>query len=168
MELCVGLFGTCGGSVWREPFMTRYSELGIPFFNPQVDDWNPAFAEVEAAHLANDAIVLFPITGETYAGGSLAECGFSILQAIRLDDRRDFVIMIERDLDPSLDDEVARRESSRARALVRQHLIKLRLPNVYLVDDLETMLSISETLFEAAQLRSRLTQFNPHNRVTAL
>lgn len=168
MELCVGLFGTCGGSRWREPFIARYTDLAIPYFNPQVDDWDEAFAETEAVHLANDAIILFPVTGETYAGGSLAECGFSILQAIRLDDRRDFVIMIDRSLDPSLDDAIARKESMRARALVRQHLIKLRLPNVYLVDDLETMLEISETLYAAAKLRSRLVRFNPHNRAPAL
>ncbi len=69
----VGLFGTCGGSLWREPFEAKYNEQGIVFFNPQVDDWNPSMADIEAQHLAEDEIILFPITGETYGTGSLAE-----------------------------------------------------------------------------------------------
>ena len=113
IQPCVGLFGTCGGSRWRDPFMKRYGELGIQFFNPQVEDWKPEDAEAEADHLAEDAIILFPITGETYGTGSLAETGFSALQAIKLNRHRDFVVMIERELDPPLNDQVARKESIR-------------------------------------------------------
>lgn len=163
--LAIGLFGTCGKSKWRQPFMKRYHELGIDFFNPQVDDWKPEMAVEEAKHLAEDAVVLFPITGETYASGSLAEVGFSILNAIKLDDRRDFVIMIEMQLDESLDNADMRKESLRARALVVQHLKKLRLPNVYIVDTLEQMLEISLELYEAAAIREPLRVFNPQNRV---
>lgn len=162
--LTVGLFGTCGKSKWRQPFMEKYRELGIDFFNPQVDDWKPEMAVEEAKHLAEDAVVLFPITGETYASGSLAEVGFSILNAIKLDDRRDFVIMIEMKLDESLDNEVACKESLRSRALVVQHLKKLRLPNVYIVDTLEQMFSISLDLYAAAKIREPLRAFNPQNR----
>jgi len=163
MKVCIGMFGTCGGSRWREPFIERYEEAGIAFFNPQVDDWKPECAVEEADHLANDAVVLFPITGETYATGSLAETGFSMLNAIRLDDRRDFVIMVEQELDPSLDDAVARKESLRARALVLQHLKKLRLSNLYVVSSLEEMLEVSLVLYEGARLRAPLSRFNPHN-----
>lgn len=164
MELCVGMFGTCGGSTWRDPFTSTYRDMNIPSFNPQVDDWNESLAIVEAEHLANDAIILFPVTGETYGIGSLSECGFSILQAIRLDDRRDFVLMIDNTLDESLDDPALRKESMRARALVRQHLLKLRLPNVYIVDDLDTMLYVSLELYKSALIREDLAQFNPQNR----
>lgn len=163
--LAIGLFGTCGKSKWRQPFMEKYQELGIDFFNPQVDNWQPEMAVEEAKHLAEDAVVLFPVTGETYASGSLAEVGFSILNAIKLDDRRDFVIMIEMKLDESLDNEVARKESLRSRALVVQHLKKLRLPNVYIVDTLEEMLAISLQLHEAARIREPLRAFNPQNRM---
>lgn len=104
--------------------MKRYGELGIQFFNPQVEDWKPEDAEAEADHLAEDAIILFPITGETYGTGSLAETGFSALQAIKLNRHRDFVVMIERELDPALNDPAARKESLRSRALVRKHLEK--------------------------------------------
>ena len=37
-----------------------------------------------AEHLADDEIVLFPITKDTYAMGSLSEVGFSFLQAVKL------------------------------------------------------------------------------------
>lgn len=117
--LTVGLFGTCGGSKWRDPFKARYEELGIKYFDPNKEDWKPEDAEEEAQHLVEDEVILFPVTGETYGSGSLSEVGFSILQAIRLDDRRDFVILIESELDEALSDETARKESLRARALVK-------------------------------------------------
>ena len=160
---CIGLFGTCGGSKWRDPFMKRYEELGYDYFNPQVDNWTPEMAEEEARHLADDEIILFPLTGETYATGSLAEVGFSILQAIRLDDRRDFVIMIDMGLDKSLDANPGMcKESIRARALVKQHLKKLRLGNIYLVETLEEMLEVSLVLYRSALGRVPLKKYNPH------
>lgn len=162
--LCVGLFGTCGNSKWRVPFMERYNSEAIPFFNPQVDHWKPEDAIKEAQHLASDALILFPITGETYGTGSLAETGFSVLNAIRLDDRRDFVILIAQSLDDALDNAVARKESLRARALVKEHLKKLRLANLYVVDTLDEMLEISITLFRAAEMREPLRRFNPHEK----
>lgn len=159
IQPCIGLFGTCGGSRWREPFMARYAELGIQFFNPQVDDWKPEDAEIEAEHLAEDAIILFPITGETYGTGSLAETGFSALQAIKLNCHRDFVVMIERELNPSLDDEVARKESLRSRALVRKHLEKLDIASLYVVDSLDDMLELSVELHAIAIARQRAERF---------
>ena len=162
--LVIGMFGTCGKSRWREPFVKRYQKESIEFFNPQVADWKPEDAVKEAEHLANDEVILFPVTSETYATGSLSEVGFSILQAIRLDDRRDFVVMIEQKLNDDLDNPIARKESLRARALVLQHLKKLRLKNVYVVSSLEEMLEISIQLFKAAQIRSPLARFNPHNQ----
>jgi len=160
----VGLFGTCGNSKWRDAFTERYQQLGISFFNPKVDDWQPERAIEEARHLAEDEIILFPITGETYGLGSLAEVGFSILQAIRLDDRRDFVIMIEMSLSEALSDEVARMESLKGRALVMQHLKKLRFRNVYLVDTLSEMLEASIQLYRAVEIKKPLERFNPQNK----
>lgn len=160
----VGLFGTCGGSKWRVPFKERYTKEGITFFDPQVDNWEPEMATVEADHLAEDEIILFPVTGETYGTGSLAETGFSILQAIRLDDRRDFVIMVEQQLNEILDNLVARKESLRARALVKKHLEKLRLSNLFLVDTLTQMLEVSVQLYRAAVIKKSLLGFNPHRK----
>lgn len=180
-RLCVGLFGTCGGSRWREDhFIPRYDERGIPWYNPQVENWDPSCVEEEANHLANDAIVLFPVTNETYAFGSLAETGFSMLNAIRLDDRRDFVLFIAQDIaatDPKgsrLDDRLNEdgtpnqqskaKDSLRTRALVKQHLIKLRLPNVYVVGSLEEMFDVSVRLWDSVRIRWPLRALNPHRR----
>lgn len=164
MKLCIGLFGTCGKSKWREPFMAEYEQLGISFYNPNKANWVPSDAEEEAEHLADDAVILFPVTDETYATGSLAETGFSILNAIRLDDRRDFVIMIAPDLEEELKNEnpTAAKESIRARALVRQHLKKLRLSNLYVVESLAEMFEVSVALYRAAEIRVPLQVLNPH------
>ena len=160
-KLCVGLFGTCGGSTWRDPFMDKYDELGIEYFNPKVEDWDPSMAEVEADHLATDQIILFPITSETYASGSLSEIGFSVMSAMKLDDRRDIVVLIDQELDDSLmADAVPAKESLRARALVKQHLLAQNLPNVYLVDTLEDMLDVSLALYEAAKHTDKLQKFS--------
>jgi len=161
----IGLFGTCGNSTWRQNFIKRYDELGYQYYNPQVVDWKPDDAEIEAEHLANDEIILFPVTSETYAAGSLAEVGFSILQAIKLDDRREFVILIDGFLDEVLhENKVAAKDSLRARALVKQHLKKLRLSNLYLVDTMDELLEASILLYSAAQTRKNLQHLNPHHK----
>lgn len=138
-KACIGLFGTCGKSTFRKDlFIPRYRSHGLSeeeWFNPQKEDWKPEDAAIEADHLANDQVILFPVTGETYATGSLAEVGFSILSAIKLDDRRDIVVAIEPILDaPLMEDKILAKESLRARALVSQHLLKLRLSNLFLID----------------------------------
>jgi hypothetical protein len=161
--LTIGLFGTCGSSRWRDSFIERYQEQGISFFNPQVENWKEEDAEIEAQHLADDKVILFPVTNETYGSGSLAEVGFSILNAIKLDDRRSFVVMISKDLNPELNDPIARKESLRARALVFQHLRKLRLSNLYMVDKLEDMFEISLKLYRAAEIIFPLEKYNPHH-----
>jgi len=150
-NLTVGLFGTCGDTVFRETmFIPFFEENNIPYFNPQVKEWDPSMAKLEAEHLANDGAILFPITRDTYSLGSLAEAGFSILNAIKLDDRRDFVILIDDDLMPDLmEDKNLAKESLRSRALVKQHLLKLNFSNVYLVNTLSTMLGLSKSLWEA-------------------
>lgn len=162
--ITIGLFGTCGNSRWRELFMRRYEELGISYFNPQVENWDSSCAEEEARHLAEDQIILFPVTDETYGLGSLSEVGFSILQAIKLDDRREFVVMIASDLAPHLNDPLAGKESFRSRALVKQHLKKLRLSNLYLVDTLEELLEVSLQVYKSVELREPLKRFNPQNK----
>jgi len=84
--ITIGLFGTCGNSQWRVPFMKKYNERCIEFFNPVVPDWKPENAEIEAEHLILDEVVLFPVTNETLATGSLAEVcfTFSIFHIINL------------------------------------------------------------------------------------
>lgn len=159
----IGLFGTCGGSKWRDPFKLEYAEKGISYFDPNKIDWKEEDAKEEARHLAEDDIILFPITNETYGTGSLSEVGFSILNAIRLDKQRHFVVMIEHELLPELNDVIARKESLRSRALVIEHLKRQRLKNLYLVETLEKMLEISLVLFDIAEKQEGLSKYNPQN-----
>jgi len=170
-KLCIGMFGTCGNTTWRkEMFIPAYEQNGlvngVDFFNPQVDDWKPELAQIEAEHLAEDSILLLPVTKETYGTGSLAETGFSILQALKFDDRRDLVILIDETLEDSLmADKVQAKESLRARALVKQHLKKLAYTNLYVVDTLEEMRDLSIKIYQSQKiLKDFQNKYNPHKR----
>lgn len=162
-ENCIGLFGTCGNSKWREIFIDYFKETDINYYNPQVKEWNASMAVIEAKHLANDSIILFPITNETYAVGSLSEVGFSVLNALRLD-RRDFVVMIQQSLsDELMEDKERATESLRARALVYQHLKAQNLPNIYLVENLTDMLEVSKVLYLSNVLRNKVSKYSLKN-----
>jgi hypothetical protein len=162
MSNVVGLFGTCGKSLWRDDFISMYESEGIVYYNPKVDDWQPEMAQLEADHLANDSVILFPVTSEEYSIGSLSEVGFSVLNAIRLDDRRDFVIMIDQKLDADLTDKAMCKASLTARALVHQHVLKMRLSNLYVVDNLTDMLKVSVALYKSNEIRESVSKFIVH------
>lgn len=144
----IGLFGTCGGSNWRESFINEFIEKDIQFFNPNKQDWNPEDAESEASHLISDDIVLFPITGETFGTASLAETAFSVLRCITEHKNKYAVIMIE-DLNEELKktNPQAYKESRNAREIVKAHLFKIEDPNVFVVDNLEKMQKIAVALY---------------------
>jgi hypothetical protein len=160
--MTIGLFGTCGDSKWRDTFMEVYDKKGISYFNPVKDDWKVEDAKIEAEHLANDEIILFPVTNETLGLGSLGEVGFSILQAIKLDSNRDIVVMIEDDLSDEaksqFDDSMVR-ESIKMRALIKAHLNKLNYTNVYLVDNLNDMLTVSLKLYDIQEIKEYLDNY---------
>ena len=157
MIMTIGLFGTCGNSTWRKEFIETYKFNDVEFFNPQVDDWSPELAEIEAEHLANDEIILFPVLAETSGLGSLGEVGFSILQAIKLDSTRNVIVMIDKTCD--IEDEAVKKESIRARALVMAHLKKLKYPNVYLVENLSDMLDLSLKLHAIEVIRKGFDKY---------
>lgn len=155
-DLTVGMFGTCGKTTFRQDmFIPKFDEIGVKYFNPQVEDWDPSLAQIEAHHLANDEIVLFPITSATYGLGSLSEVGFSFVQAIKLNKDRDFVLLIDQHVDPELFiDDVEKKtsrdmavESVKLRALVYNHVKKMRMNNVYLVNTLDEMLKLTVSLY---------------------
>ena len=160
----IGLFGTCGRSTWRDDFISIYESEELEFYNPLKVDWNPEDVVEEAKHLAEDEIILFPITSETYGLGSLAEVGFSILNAIRIDNSRFFVILIDDDVIEELKNEnpALAKESKRNRALVKNHLSKLLLSNLYIVDNMEDLLQCSIVLYQAAIAKNLVSKFNPH------
>ncbi len=157
-QVCIGLFGTCGGSKWRDAFVYAYAERGMNFFNPQVDNWTPECADIEADHLANDDIILFPVTGETFGTASLAEIGFAVAQVQQSNTNRSVVIMI----DPSVNEvlltsnPVMAKDNSRTRTLVRAHLQKIKRPNVYIVEDLAEMFNVSIDLYNIHTRLNRL------------
>jgi hypothetical protein len=159
----VGLFGTCGDSTFRQDlFIPAYDELGIPYFNPQVEDWKPELAEVESDHVAYDVVQCWPVLGSTYGSGSLAEQGYSIAQSLRsASPLPKFVIpLIEMELDEALTETAARTESERARELAAKHLAKNASPNVFMVSSLEEMLETSIILYGAAKAIVELTRTN--------
>jgi len=151
--ITVGLFGTCGGSQWRAPFIELFEKKGISFFNPVVPNWNDSFAAIEAEHLVEDEIVLFPVTDETTGFGSLAESGYSIAQALRSNSERFVLIYIAPNVNEALQvaDPAQAKESKKARALALAHIKRqaLTFPNVYVVDSMDKMLSITEPLHTA-------------------
>jgi len=122
---------------------------GIPYFNPQVDEWDPSLAAIEAEHLSEDRIITFCVTSETYGFGSLAEVGFCVAQA-KQDTDRQFIIYIDGDLDLHLTDAFGRGESTRARKLVREHLSQMDLPNLFVVESLEEASALSLALWVTA------------------
>jgi len=150
----IGLFGTCGETTFRQDiFIPEYEQRGIEYFNPQVDDWKPELADIEADHLAHDVVQCWPVLGSTYGTGSLAEQGYSVASSLRAPTPLPkFVVpMIEQELSDSLTDEVARKESLRARKLAATHLALNASPNVFVVDNLDEMLETSITLHGVAQ-----------------
>jgi hypothetical protein len=173
-EITIGLFGTCGSSKWRDKFISIYESRGINYFNPVKEDWKPEDAQIEAEHLANDDIICFPVTHETYAFGSLGEVGFSILQAIKMDQRRDIIIMINPEVEiektelvigsgvfmaPSLVVDAQTKDSIKMRALVMAHLRKINYPNVYIVNTLKNMLDLSMYLHAIQVLKEGVKQY---------
>ena len=161
----IGLFGTCGESRWRDVFVELYSRHGISFFNPQVahETWDPDQAGEEAWHLANDALVLFPITNESYALGSLAETGFS--SSDRWSHNRFVVIYVAPDLTPALyaENQAAAQGSKRARKLVLEHLKKTNNPNVFVAYSMAEVLAVSLKLYGALALMQAAREPKTHD-----
>ena len=149
--MTVGLFGTCGNSQWRTPFIESFEKNKISYFNPVVPNWDPSCAAIEAEHLDNDDIILFPITDETTGFGSLAEVGYAISQVILSDKPRAVIVYIAPNVNEALQvaDPAQSKESKKARALSIAHLVKLedKSVRVYMVDSLEEMLDAAQFVF---------------------
>ena len=141
----IGLFGTCGSSTWRAPFIEAFEAEGIEYFNPQVDDWTPELASVEARHLAGDAIITMVVTGETTGSASLVEAGLMVARAI-LEPKKRFILLVEPEADPSLE---GAKDSNRARRLLAEHLAHfLEVKNLHVVSSLDHALGLTLQLWE--------------------
>lgn len=157
---CIGLFGTCGESKWRDPFIARYKSLGIPYFNPQVEagTWRPGMVAEENLHFTKDAIILFPVTAETTGQGSLAEVGFSVAGALRQSANRFFLFMVEDGCNDTQADDAARADSVRSRALVKSKLVDAasKQPNIIITESLSEMLELSTSVFQWLRDKEKL------------
>lgn len=152
---CVGMFGTCGESTFRQDLLIpAYEAAGVTYYNPQVGvgEWGPEMADIEADHLAFDVVQTWPVTGETYAIGTLAEQGFSVASTMRAESPfpKFIVPMVELTLSPELTDQQLRKESIRARKLITAHFEKSSAPNVFLTRTLEEMRDVSIAVYGAA------------------
>ena len=151
-EVTIGLFGTCDNVPWRIPFMEKYEEMGIKFFNPDAgDNWHPGLIEEENYYLNNAEIILFPILKESLGSGSLGEVGFSVQNVTRniLNGKRQFLIAL---IDDECTDE-RKTDDERARSVRDRKLVKSKLaekaspPVISLVNTLEEMLELSLELY---------------------
>ncbi len=142
LQKVVGLFGTCGGSHWREDVAIPILEkAGVNFFNPVVDDWNEEAMKNEARHAASDQVVMVVITGETTAVASMAESGWIALQGYIRGQKLIVVLqdMPESDL-PTKDEKGGQFRPNKTRNLLRQHIASLPTQlsgTVFLFDDIE-------------------------------
>lgn len=103
--------------------------------------------------MINDDVILFPITSETFGTGSLAETGFSILSAIKSNNKRFVIIFIDDNVNPllQLENPTASKESKNSRAIIKSHLSKIDYDNVFIVDSLNRMLELSIKLYKISE-----------------
>ncbi len=159
----VGLFGTCGNSKWRDPFIKKLNQLGVTYYNPCRDDWDP---EEDSWQLKNDRIILMPVTDETYGTGTLSESAFGIVTTLASIYQKTTKLVIyvapivEYDPnDENLNNSVAIKESNRARRIVTEHIkIFGNLPNVYFVKNMEDMLTVTEMLIELCATEDKIRE----------
>jgi len=152
-KITIGLFGTCDNSKWREPFIERYDQEGIAWFNPDAgDNWHPGLIPLENYYLNNAEIILFPVLAESLGSGSLGEVGFSVQNVLRniQNGKRQFLIaLIDDECTDMRKTEEERKRSSKDRALVKSKFKeKVSCPVITLVDTMDEMLELSLQLYE--------------------
>lgn len=159
-KITIGLFGTCGNSRWRDKFIKEYEIKNINYFNPQVENgkWHPGLVVEENYHFNNDAIILFPITNETTGQGSLAEVGFSLLNAIRQNESRYFIYLIDDDCNDPNANESQVKDSIRSRKLVKSKLSQKSYRNIFLTETLDDMLTLSIKLHRLVNQEQEITR----------
>ena len=162
-EICIGLFGTCDNSTWRNEFIEHYEASDIGYFNPDAgDNWHPGMIEDENRHLREDQIILFPVLGESLGLGSLGEIGFSVMNVIRNIEggsNQYLVVMIDDECTAESASESEKKHSNRARKLVKSKLLEVTHPNILVVNSLNSMLLVSSALIDVINLQREI-KFN--------
>ena len=81
----VFLGGSCNPTTWRKDIaIPTLEKAGVKTYNPQVDDWSPDLAEVEAKVKERCWILLFVIDKMTAATASILECTEYIVKGRRM------------------------------------------------------------------------------------
>ena len=147
MQNVIGLFGTCDGSQWRVPVIERLDAEGIQWYNPDAgDNWEPWMAEEENRQLKEDHIILFPILEESLGYGSLGEVGFSVLNIannIMTGSNQCLIVLIDDVCTDERKTPEQRKDSDRARKLVKSKLAGITHTNVYLVNSIDEMVDLA-------------------------
>lgn len=84
----VGWYGsTHSSAMWRKApeFLGPFREKGIVGFDPQLDDWHPSFAQIEADVFAAASVILLRLENNELLNGSLgsiAEIGLALTSAV--------------------------------------------------------------------------------------
>lgn len=88
----IGAFGSCGDprnpnyTSWRSEFLIpglKKHGLGLEdVFNPEVEEWDPSLAALEARHLGRDTVIALPVTNQTPGAASIAEAGLAGLAGL--------------------------------------------------------------------------------------
>ncbi len=147
MQNTIGLFGTCDGSEWRLPVIEKLDKLGIPWYNPDAgSNWEPWMAEEENRQLKEDHIIMFPILEESLGYGSLGEIGFSVMNVannVLNGAAQTLIVMIADICTDERKTEEQRKDSNRARKLVKSKLAAIKHTNVYLVETVDDMVNLA-------------------------
>merc|ERR1719181_175194 len=70
----VFLGGSCNPTTWRrDTAMPAFDAAGVPYYNPQVDDWTPELVQIEAEAKESAEVLLFVIDAQTRALASIVE-----------------------------------------------------------------------------------------------
>jgi hypothetical protein len=149
----IGLFGTCGPSKWRKPFLEAYAKAGLPYYNPQLEPgtWNPEMAKLENDHLYNDNIIIYVVTDETTAEGSLPEIGFALNGIAESAGTRYAIIFIDRECNDASASEKEKKNSRRTRELILSKLEQHYQANVFIAKSIEETLGLSLSVMTLAQ-----------------
>jgi len=157
-NITVGLFGTCGNSKWRDPFMDKCMKDNLNYFNPDAgSDWHPGMIAAENEHLQTDDIILFPVTAETTGFGSLGEIGFSALNVVRrvMNGYPQYLIVfIDDDCSDISANDVDIAHSVKTRKLVKSKILDVHHQSIIVVDNMQDMLeAMSRVVDQLEQLR---------------
>lgn len=153
--VAVALFGTCGESRWREPFVDYCEKSGLDFFNPQLKpgQWKPDaaqhYVQAELHYFEKAPLVVFAITDETLSSISLMEVGFSLYHLLvnkAAHKKQELFVFVDDSCNAANTGTQALNESIKTRKMLKKKLkdVCLRHPQVKLFDSVQALLDATQ------------------------